>query len=263
MGVTMKRKVLFTVAAIPVLVLLGTILYLGISNQKSERIQKNHGDYVILLHGMGRMKASMRKVETYLHDNGYETINVNYPTTKEPIEELSDNLQRCVETYCIDTTKRVHIVTHSLGGIVARYYLTGNSLPEGSRVVMMAPPNRGSEISDKLLNFPPYEWLNGPAGMQLTTDSSSIPNSLADNPSVEIGILTGTKSNDPWFNHLFSGEHDGKVTVESAKLDHMKDFKLHPVTHTFIMKSDAVVEDIYHFIKHGRFTAASSEQVKS
>ncbi|MDH3326626.1 MAG: hypothetical protein OEM38_07915, partial [Gammaproteobacteria bacterium] len=149
---------------------------------------------------------------------------------------------------------KIHFVTHSLGGIISRYYLQTNQLPAGSRIVMLSPPNKGSEIADRFHDSTWYRWLTGPPGQQLTTDSNSLPNTL-DAINYEVGVITGRDTLEPWFSRLIPGEDDGKVSVESAKLPEMKDFLVVDHTHTFIMKSDVVMVQVLNFIKHGNFKA--------
>ncbi|MCP4312474.1 MAG: lipase, partial [Bacteroidetes bacterium] len=140
----------------------------------------------------------------------------------------------------------------SLGGIVTRYYLQTNSIPEGSRIVMLSPPNRGSEIADRFQNSTWYKWFTGPPGQQLTTDLNSIPNKLKPIP-YDVGVIAGRRTLEPWFSKLIPGKDDGKVSVESARLDEMKDFIIVDHAHTFIMKSEDVKRQVVNFLQQGKF----------
>ncbi len=214
---------------------------------------KHNNEFVILLHGMGRTKRSMRKLEKHLLSKGYKTLNPGYPSTNKSIKSIAEeNIPAIVAKCRKQKASRIHFVTHSLGGIVVRQYLQTNSLPKGSRIVMMAPPNHGSEIADYLKGFFLYKWLNGPAGQELGTDKHSVPNILKP-IKAEVGIITGNKNLNPLFSSLISGQDDGKVSVESAKLDGMKDFIVLPCNHTFIMKDKAVMEQVVFFLGHGKF----------
>ncbi len=214
---------------------------------------------VVILHGMGRTAYSMRSMEKYLKEHGYYTINRGYPSTSEKIEDISKNVIPKYVEECKTKGTKVHFVTHSLGGIVTRYYLQSNSLPAGSRVVMLSPPNKGSEVSDKFRNTSWYQWMTGLPGQQLTTDADSIPNQLKPIP-YDVGVITGRKTLEPWFSRLIPGEDDGKVSVERARLDEMKDFLIVDHAHTFIMKSKEVKKEVLNFLRHGHFEKLSENE---
>lgn len=210
-------------------------------------------EYVILLHGMGRTSRAMAEIETRLSAAGYQVTNLDYPSTDITIEEAAnDYLGKAVAAILQKGENKIHLVTHSLGGIVVREYLQKNSLPEGSRIVMLAPPNHGSELADFLKDNPLYEAFMGPAGQALTTDPASKPNTLGP-LNYEIGIITGNEDHFPIFSFLFNGPYDGKVSVESARLPEMTDFLVVPCGHTFIMNDDTVIMQIQYFLKNGKF----------
>ena len=210
-------------------------------------------EVVVLIHGLRRTSSSMGKLEMYLSGKGYRTINLDYASSEGSITGLA-------ETYIPDAVSRcqrmgaekIHFVTHSLGGIIIRQYLQGHSLPNGSRLIMLAPPNQGTEVVDCLKDFFLYKWFNGPAGQELGTGSGSLPKNLKP-IDIEVGIIAGNRSLNPIFSMLIPGPDDGKVSVERTKLPEMKDFLVVPSTHTFIMKNDKVLEQVLHFIEHGAF----------
>lgn len=206
---------------------------------------------VILLHGLNRTSRSMSRIEHALKKRGFDTFNINYPSRRHCIERLSEiSIEPAVATcYSYD---KIHFVTHSLGGIVVRQYLKKHHPHNLGNVVMLAPPNHGSEVVDKLKDFPGFSWLNGPACMQLTTDSSSIPNTIGK-AGFKVGIIAGTRCFNPIFAPLLSGKSDGTVTVESTKLIGMTDHIELPVTHTCIMFSKAVIQQTISFIANGGF----------
>src|ERR1035437_545512 len=99
---------------------------------------------------------------------------------------------------------------------------------------MLAPPNQGSEVVDKLGRLSLFRWINGPAGQQLGTSGNSLPNQLPV-PPVEVGVIAGTRSINWFLSALIPGPDDGKVSVERTKLAGMADFAAVDTTHTFIM----------------------------
>lgn len=208
---------------------------------------------VILLHGMGRTKYSMRKIAKQLSQTGFQVVNINYPSTKKPIATLIQNyIEPIYQQLLQDGASKIHFVTHSLGGILVRQFLQTHTLPSSSRIVMLSPPNRGSEIVDKFKHRWWFKLINGSAGQVLGTGNLSLPNSLKP-VDAEIGIITGNRSSDPWFSYIIPGENDGKVSVASARLSEMKDFEVVKVGHTFIMNNSNVIEQIICFLKKGKF----------
>ncbi len=207
---------------------------------------------VVLLHGLGRTSWSMLVMEWRLEEAGFRVVNIDYPSTDYEIETLSQHLARELQACCVGGAGRIHFVTHSMGGILVRYYLAQHDLPGLRRVVMLSPPNNGSEIIDGLRE---YEWFGlgmGPAALQLGTDPESVPNRLGP-VDFELGVITGDRSSDPLGGWFIEGAHDGKVSVESARVEGMADFLVVPEGHTFIMNDQEVLEQTVHFLRTGSF----------
>ncbi len=211
---------------------------------------------VILLHGLARTRRSMGKLERALKKAGFRTLNVGYPSRRHTIAHLADTVvAEAVERCQGRTTGPVHFVTHSMGGILVRQFLASHRLDNPGRVVMLAPPNHGSEIVDKLGSRWWFRWFNGPAGCSLGTGPDSVPNRLgpADYP---LGIIAGNHSLDPVFSRMIPGPGDGKVSVASTRLQGMLDFKIVPHGHTCIMNRNEVIRQVLFFLQHGRFEPA-------
>lgn len=206
---------------------------------------------VILLHGLARSDSSMKTMAAELNNAGYTAINYDYPSTQHPVEKLADDAISDALSQCPEQST-VHFVTHSMGGILVRQYLSQHSIENLGRVVMLGPPNQGSEVVDTLHNMPGYELINGPAGHQLGTDIESIPNKLGP-ADFELGIIAGTRSINLILSTMLPSTDDGKVTVENTKLEGMKDHIALPVTHPFMMKNQDVIEQVIHFLKSGTF----------
>jgi triacylglycerol lipase len=234
---------------------LGILICLGLFTPGHLRAEEENlkNECVIVLHGMGRTKFAMRKVEKTLAADGYTVWNRSYPSTKKPIEALAAEHITKGLNYCRRTGgDKIHFVTHSLGGILVRQYLQTNTIENLDKIVMLSPPNKGSEIADNLKDIKLYRWMMGPAGQQLGTEADSLPNTLG-RIDATVGIITGNSSSDPWFSPFIPGEDDGKVSVQSARLEEMTDFLVVEAGHTFIMSNRSVLEQIRHFLKKGTF----------
>ena len=211
------------------------------------------GQTVILLHGLARSAGSMRKLADAITAAGHRAINLDYPSTKAPIETLAaTSLAPVVKQALADGATRIHFVTHSMGGIVVRQYLATTPLPQLGRVVMLGPPNRGSELVDKLGRFAPFVWVNGPAGKQLGTGPDSVPNRLPA-ATWPLGVIAGTRSFNPLYSAMIDGPDDGKVSVARARLDGMTDLIALWENHTFMMRSDEVIRQTLRFLREGSF----------
>lgn len=208
-------------------------------------------EYVVLLHGLTRTPKSMQKMKAALVTEGYTVLNFGYESTRYKIEILADTLRpRIVEA--TGKSKKVHFVTHSMGGILVRQIQATDPIPNIGRVVMLSPPNKGSEVVDEIGHWRLFQILNGDAGQQLSTNADSFVNQL---PAIdfECGILTGNRSVN-WINSsMIPGEDDGKVSVESAQIEGMSAFKIIHTTHPVIMKKADVIEDVKQFLKTGAF----------
>lgn len=195
----------------------------------------------------------MSSLAAALEQNGYSVCNVAYPSRKHAVAAIAENFVVPAIRECFpDPTEPVNFVTHSLGGIVVRYLAYAGLIEKFGRVVMLSPPSQGSEVVDKLGKLRLFEMINGPAGSELGTDLNALPARLGP-AQFELGIITGTRSINLFLSLMIPGADDGKVSVNRAKLEGMKDFLTTPTAHPFIMKRGEVIEQTIHFLKHGGF----------
>lgn len=219
----------------------------------------SQNECVILLHGMGRTSFSLGLIEKALEEQGYQVWNESYPSLTKSVDETAGPAIESGMAFCSGKqSEKVHFVTHSLGAILVRYYLQEHQIDNLGRIVMLAPPNKGSEITDEMKNDFLYQTILGPSGQVLGTDENSLPNRLK--PIVgEIGIIAGEKEGESWFLPEIPGDDDGKVAVERTKLPEMKDFLLVKADHMFIMRDDEVIRQVVFFLRYGVFDQSKRE----
>lgn len=208
---------------------------------------------VVLLHGLARTADSMKTLEAALNKQHYQVVNVDYPSRKYTVKELAKiAVEEGVEGCKQHEAEKINFVTHSLGGILVRSYHAETSIENINRVVMLGPPNQGSEVVDKLKDMPGFELINGPAGLELGTDTLDIPQSLGA-VDFELGIIAGTKSINLFLSTLLPNKDDGKVSVDATKVEGMADFIALPTSHPFIMKNETVIKQTLYFLENGKF----------
>ena len=212
------------------------------------------GECVVLLHGLARTSRAMEPMAEALTEDGYIVANIDYPSREYPIEELApiavgDGIEACKNNGSAPT---IHFVTHSLGGILVRQYFADRTLESLGRVVMLAPPNQGSNAADAMQGVPGFDWLNGPAGYQLGKGEESVPLRLGT-PDFEFAVIAGDRTIDPVTSQVLENPDDGRVSVEDTKLDGMRDFRVLSVSHAFIMQDDEVMRLVGNFLRYGSF----------
>lgn len=210
---------------------------------------------VVLLHGLARGPASMAPLARALRDAGYPVCNVAYPSRRGAIATLARDhvapaLRRCFPGYA----GPLHFVTHSLGGLVVRELAASGQVRAG-RVVMLGPPNHGSEVVAVLGDQWWYRQGAGPAGQELRprADDAGAP------PPFELGVIAGNRSLNPVLSRWLPGPDDGKVTVASARLAGMRDFLVLPVSHPLLMRDREVQRQTLHFLAQGRFAPVGAK----
>jgi triacylglycerol lipase len=215
---------------------------------------------VVLLHGLALRSWAMERVAHALRADGFRVVNLTYPSRTMPIERLAHEwLPAQLRAAQLPETARVHFVTHSMGGIIVR--LLQRYFPEAwhGRVVMIAPPNHGSEIVDHLDRFSFFRWFTGENGRRLGTNASSVVAGLgAWRPEAgELGIIAGDASSNSLFTSWLGGPNDGRVAVASTRLAGMTDFVLLHHSHTWLQWRGDTVVQVRAFLRDGRFIHAA------
>ena len=209
-------------------------------------------DTIVFLHGLGRTWLSMAWLAAQARRRGYAVMNHGYRSRRHSIAEHAEQLRIVVGA--ISGQGRIHFITHSLGGIVVRAMLADRSARPGrlGRVVMLSPPNQGSELADFFAGNSIYHSVLGPAAGELGTGGDSTPIRLGP-VDFDVGIITGERSFTPLSSYIFPGPGDGKVSVERAQVEGMRDFRVVRHSHSFIMYGAQVAEAAFHFLERGRF----------
>ncbi|MDE2578071.1 MAG: alpha/beta fold hydrolase [Hyphomicrobiales bacterium] len=212
-------------------------------------------DTVALLHGIANRAASLYRIELALRAAGYNARGVNYPSTSCSIDEIVDRIDAQLTTLAAQTPGRLHIVAHSMGGLVARAWLARRRAQNTGALVMLGTPNGGSELADRLSRYGFYRMF-GPAGAQLTTAAAPDLNRDLGRPYYPVGVIAGDRSVNPLAWRVFPCAHDGAVSVEASRLDGMTDHIVMPVSHTLMLLDRRVIAQTLHFLREGRFVHA-------
>jgi len=233
--------------------------------RRRQNLPPMQGTAVVVLHGLGRSRASMEKLCGRLRDDGFTVVGVTYPSTQRSVEEHARSLGRLVEN--LEGIERIHFVGHSLGNIVIRRFLYERIDPATGRVrdhrfgrmVMLAPPNHGSRLAEMLSENGLSGVVKSTPVQELGPDWAKLEATLAT-PPFPFGVIAGGKGDEQGYNPLLPGDDDGTVSVASTRLAGAADFTLVPVLHTFVMNDPAVIEQTVRFLKHGYFISPEARR---
>lgn len=211
------------------------------------------GDGVVLLHGIARSASSLATLEHALRADGYRTLNLDYPARSRCIADIVADLHETISRFGGECGGRLHFVTHSMGGLVARAYIARHRPERLGHIVMLAPPNEGSEIADLLRNNALYRGFFGPAGAELVTARPDTLCQVLGEVDYPLGVIAGDRSLDPLAWLLLPGPNDGRVSVERSRVAGMADHITIHSTHPLIMRNREAIAQTRHFLKHGHF----------
>ncbi len=215
------------------------------------------GQGVLLLHGHSRTGRSMGKLAAKLRDAGFATWAPTY-SFRAPLPKVLDRLSPRFEAFERSFDGPLHIVAHSLGALVARALLVRRRPERLGRVVMLAPPNGGSEWADFLSGLRLNRMALGAMAPQMLTTRSPDDEALLGAIDFELGIIAGDRALDPVLPRLIlPAPHDGKVSVAATRVAGMSDHIVLPVTHTLMIFNPRVGDQVLAYLETGRFQAAT------
>lgn len=194
----------------------------------------------------------MRTLAKFLKGNGYQVLNIGYPSGRLPLEALVEHIQEQILSFKLDPARKIHFVGYSLGGLLARGVIHRHRPQNLGRVVQLAPPNQGSEVADFWQNFFVFRWLFGPAGRDLGAEEKRF-NRILGPVDFELGVVAGNRSWDPISSAMIAGPNDGKVSIASTQVANLTDHIVIPATHTFIIYNKEAFSHTLNFLKSGHF----------
>jgi hypothetical protein len=221
------------------------------------------GRVVLVLHGLGRTRASMQAICRRLNElPGTVALDVGYASTRAPVAEHARALARIIEH--LPEAQQIDFVAHSMGNIVIRHYLadrarSGAAGPRIGRMVMIAPPNQGSLRAQAWSESKLFAFLFGQPGQELGAGWRQLQQRLAV-PECEFGIVAGVRGDGRGWRSYLPGDDDGTVDVESTRLSGARDFLTVRSGHTLIMYHPEVIEATARFIEHGYFVDPQHRQ---
>lgn len=221
-----------------------------------------HPETVILIHGLARTHRSMSKLSRMLRAHEFMTVLLKYPSRKYNLETLSRQyIVPEVNAVLYAAHGPVHFVTHSMGGILLRMALPYVATENIGRIVMLAPPNHGSEIVDTMRKFKWFRSFFGPAAINLASTNHVYLEKLPPLPD-HCGIISGDRSAFHLFDNALPRPHDGTVSVASTKMNGAHAHIVLHTSHPFIMRSGKVIEETIYFLKNGVFSDFQEVEAK-
>ena len=214
--------------------------------------QRENDQLVILLHGIMKSSKKMKGLAEFLRKNQFDVCNISYPSTKFPLEELVDIIHDEISQASALSYNNISFVGFSMGGLLTRAYLNKYKPDNLGNVVFIGTPNNGSEVADFFKNYKLYKMLCGPAGQQLVTDQEEFKKILGM-PDYDFGVVAGNFTVNLLLSRIINKPNDGKVSVESTKLQGMSDHIVLRTSHPFMIRNKKIWQYALNFLNHTKF----------
>lgn len=211
---------------------------------------------VVMLHGIARSARSFRKMQAALEAAGFATLNLDYRSRTRSLEALVDDIHPAISAFAVGIDGPLHFVAHSMGGLLTRAYIARHPPQRLGRVLMLGPPNNGSEIADRFRHLALYRAFFGPAGQQLATTPDAATRALLPQPNYALGVIAGDRSVYPIASLFLPSPNDGRVSVESTRLDGMADHIVIATAHPLLVRNAQAIAETIAFLRDGKFSAS-------
>ncbi len=208
---------------------------------------------VVVIHGALRSQAGLWPVVWYLRRHGFDARGFGYQTRTHSLERHGERLEEFIGGWLGTQVPVLGMLTHSMGGLVARSYLARAAAAEQSqrqRVVMLAPPNQGAALAASMQGFAPFHWILGMAAAELQPERVA---RMGPPPaSAEILVLAGGRlAGDVGYTRRIVGNNDGLVSVVETALPGVVPELIGGV-HTTLQWRPAVLRRAAGFLAGGR-----------
>jgi pimeloyl-ACP methyl ester carboxylesterase len=210
---------------------------------------------VVMLHGIARSARSFRKMQSALEAAGFATLNLDYQSRAKPLDALVADIRPAISAFAAGIGGPIHFVAHSMGGLLVRAYIARHQPRRLGRVLLLGPPNNGSEIADRFRHFAMYRSFFGPAGQQLATTPDAATRALLAKPDYELGVIAGNRSVYPIASLFLPSPNDGRVSVASTRLDGMADHIVIATAHPLLVRNARAIAQTIAFLRDGKFSA--------
>lgn len=201
-----------------------------------------NGELVVTIHGLLHNGLYMLPLARFLAKNGYECFCYDYRSTRDGVRGHGEDFRRrLAELLARHPDRKLNLVTHSLGGLVARQALSDPAFPRGrlGRCVMLAPPNRGSKAASFCLKHIPGSGILVRPLEDLKFGEVSPVHRIPVPEGIDIGILAAS--------------HDILVPRCSTDLPGRSDWLVMFSGHTYMMLRPKVMRQVLAFLRNGRF----------
>jgi pimeloyl-ACP methyl ester carboxylesterase len=205
----------------------------------------DNAETVILIHGLWMHGVVLLPYQHWLRRAGFVAHRFSYPSRRDG---LADNA-RLLAGYVEATPGPViHLVAHSLGGLVTLRMLAERGTARIGRIVLLGTPYAHCHCGFTVAGLPPLAAL---LGRTFADWFKQPPPTL---PPTDIGVIAGTRRIG--FGRLIpglAGPNDGVVSVAETHIATARDHIALPVSHSGMLASPACARQVAHFLRTGSF----------